>query len=88
MAIIHKKAWPEWFEAVASGKKKYDLRLNEFEIAEGDTLVLDEWDPAIRAYTGRSLEKRVTYVRKFQINDLPWPEDQVKAKGIVVMSLE
>jgi len=26
MAIIKKKIWPEYFEAVASGKKKYELR--------------------------------------------------------------
>ncbi|KKU17322.1 MAG: hypothetical protein UX26_C0003G0031, partial [Parcubacteria group bacterium GW2011_GWC1_45_9] len=45
MAVIKKKAWPELFEAVVSGKKKYDLRLNEFEINEGDVLALEEWDP-------------------------------------------
>ena len=37
---IHKKIWPEYFEAVLSGKKKYELRLDDFEIKEGDTLVL------------------------------------------------
>ena len=29
MTIIKKKTWPEYFEAVASGKKNYDLRIND-----------------------------------------------------------
>ena len=42
MAIIHKKILPEYFEAVASGKKKYELRLNDFNVNEGDTLRSEE----------------------------------------------
>ena len=44
MAIIHKKVWPEFFEKIISGKKKFELRLADFEINEGDILVLEEWD--------------------------------------------
>ncbi|MEK7174680.1 MAG: DUF3850 domain-containing protein [Patescibacteria group bacterium] len=88
MAIIKKKAWPEYFEAVASGKKNYDLRLNDFEVNEGDTLVLEEWDPKTKEYTGRKLEKKVTYVGKFKMDKLFWPEEQIKEKGIQVISLE
>jgi ASC-1-like (ASCH) protein len=87
MAIIRKKTWPEYFEIVASGKKNYDLRLNDFEIHEGDTLILEEWDPGIEKYTGRKIEKKVTYVGKFRMDKLFWPEEQVKEKGIQVISL-
>lgn len=41
MASIKKKIWPEYFDAVASGKKKYELRLDDFVVKEGDTLVLE-----------------------------------------------
>ncbi|OGY15643.1 MAG: hypothetical protein A2784_04495 [Candidatus Chisholmbacteria bacterium RIFCSPHIGHO2_01_FULL_48_12] len=88
MAIIKKKIWPEYFEAVASGKKRYELRLNDFKINEGDTLVLEEWDPQTAKYTGRKTQKRVTYVGKFKIDQLFWPEAEIKAKGIQVISLE
>ena len=44
MAVIIKKIQQDFFEAIVSGKKKYELRLNDFAIAEGDTLVLEEWD--------------------------------------------
>lgn len=70
MATIKKKIWPEYFEAVLSGKKKCELRLNDFEINEGDTLILEEWNPKTKEYTGRSIEKKVTYVLKFNPDNL------------------
>ncbi|MDP3986350.1 MAG: DUF3850 domain-containing protein [Candidatus Veblenbacteria bacterium] len=88
MPVIHKKAWPELFEAVRTGKKKFDLRLNDVEIAEGDTLVLEEWDPQTKAYTGRKLEKRVTYALKFKVSELWWPEEEVHTHGLQIISLE
>jgi len=65
MSTIKKKIWPEYFEAVASARKKYELRLNDFEINEGGTLVLEEWNPKTKEYTGRKIEKKVAYVEKF-----------------------
>jgi ASC-1-like (ASCH) protein len=88
MAFIKKKVWPEYFEAIASGKKKYELRLNDFDVNEGDTLILEEWDPETREYTGKKVEKKVAYVGKFKIDELFWPEEQIKEKGIQIISLE
>ena len=88
MAIIKKKAWPGWFEAIASGKKRYDLRLDDFAVREGDTLVLEEWDPQLKQYTGRNIEKKVTYVGKFDLKKTFWPEEEVLKKGLQIISLE
>lgn len=88
MAIIRKKILPEYFDAVASGKKKYELRLNEFAVHEGDTLLLEEWDQVNQIYTGRKIEKKVTYVRNFKINELYWPVEEIMAKGLLVISIE
>jgi len=88
MTTIKKKIWPEYFEAVASGKKRFELRLNDFEAKEGDILVLEEWDPKTKQYTGRKVEKKITYVLKFKANELFWPEEEIKEKGLQVISLE
>jgi len=88
MATIKKKIWPEYFEAVVSEKKKYELRLNDFDINEGDTLILEEWNPETKEYTGRRVEKKVTYVGRFKIDKLFWPEEQIREKGIQIISLE
>lgn len=42
MTNIHKKINPEYFNAILSGKKNFELRLNDFDINEGDTMVLEE----------------------------------------------
>ena len=88
MSTIKKKIWPEYFEAVVSGKKKYELRLNDFDVTEGDTLLLEEWDPETKAYTGRTIEKKVTSVGKFRLDELFWTEEEIKDKGIQIISLE
>lgn len=83
-----KKTWPDLFAAVANGKKKFDVRLNDVEMHEGDTLVLEEWNPQAQAYTGRRLEKRVTFVYRFKTSELFWPKDEIDQKGLQVVSLE
>lgn len=88
MFVIKKKILPGYFDAVASGKKKYELRLNDFDISEGDTLLLEEWDPDKKEYTGRSVEKKATYVAKFKVDELFWPKEEIMEKGIQIISLE
>ncbi len=86
--VIKKKIWPESFEAVQSGKKNFELRLQDFNIQEGDTLILEEWDPQTKQYTGRSLEKKVGYVLKFKPEELPfYSPAEVKEKGLQVIAL-
>jgi len=89
MAVIKKKAWPQYFDAVKSGKKKHDLRLADIELKEGDALVLEEWDPDKGEYTGRSLEKKITYVSKFRMDSVPfWAEQEIREKGFQIVSLD
>ncbi len=88
MAIIKKKAWLELFEQVLRGKKTFDLRIADFEVKEGDTLILEEYDPETKQYTGRSIEKKVGYVLKFKADKLPfYSAETVKEKGLQVISL-
>ena len=89
MATIKKKAWPQQFEAIKSGKKKHDLRLADVELKEGDILLLEEWDPDEGEYTGRTLEKKVTYVSKFRMDNVPfWAEQEIRDKGFQIISLD
>jgi len=85
---IEKKILKEYFEAIASGKKKYELRLNDFEISEGDTLILREWNPETKMYTGRTINKKVTSVGRFKLDELFWPKEEIEEKGIQIISLE
>ena len=51
MTRVEKKAWPDLFEQVLNGSKAFDLRLADFDIKEGDTLLLEEWDSQKKEYT-------------------------------------
>ncbi|TSC67589.1 MAG: ASCH domain protein [Parcubacteria group bacterium Gr01-1014_73] len=86
--VIKKKIWPEYFEAIVSGKKKFELRLADFTVNEGDTLVLEEWDPKTKKYTGRKIEKRVSYVLKFKTDELFWSKEEIEKHGLQIISLE
>ena len=86
--VIKKKAWPKEYEAVQSGAKTFDLRLQDFDVSEGDTLILEEWDPDKEDYTGRTLEKKVGYVFRFSKGELPyWPKEDVEQHGVQILSL-
>ncbi len=86
MAIIKKKTWPKLFELVKSGKKNFDVRLSDFDIQEGDTLVLEEYDPKTKQYTGKKIEKQVKYVLKFALSDFG-QKKEIEEKGLYVIQL-
>jgi predicted transcriptional regulator len=85
---IEKKIWPKYFQAILDGKKNYELRLADWECNEGDTLLLKEWDPETKSYTGRELSKKVKYVAKFKIDSLFWSQEEIEKHGLQIISLE
>jgi len=84
MSIIKKKIWPEYFELIKSGRKKFELRLADFDIKERDTLILEEWDPKTKAYTGRTIEKKVDYILKFSLDDFG-QKKEIEEKGLYII---
>ena len=84
MAEIRKKIWPKYFQLVKSDKKKFELRLADFDIKEGDTFILEEWNPKTKEYTGRKIKTKVKYVLKFNLNDFGQNKD-IEKKGLYVI---
>ena len=94
MAEIHKKILPEYFDALASGAKKYELRIPDEDLANvkpGDVLILDEYTTLgpDRKATGRSIRKTISYARTFMLDDLSkyWSREEIEKKGLLIMSL-
>ena len=85
--IIKKKTWPKIFEDVLSGRKKFDLRLADFDIYEGDSLILAEWNPETKQYTGRKLEKKASYILKFDLDKFG-QKKEIEEKGLYIIQLE
>ena len=84
MATIHKKVWPEYFEKIISGKKKLELRLADFEVNEGDTLILEEYNKDKKKYTGRKIEIVATYILKTK-GQIFWPPEEVEKYGFQII---
>ncbi len=84
--IIKKKCLPEFFEKIISGEKKFEVRLADFECQVGDVLLLEEWDPETKQYTGRILSRKITYVLKTKRIYFYDPDD-VERYGYQIMSL-
>lgn len=84
---IEKKTWPEYFQKIVDGVKTYELRLADFECGPGDVLVLREWNPKTKQYTGRTIEKTVTYVGKTKGQTF-WPKEDVEKFGFQIIAFK
>ncbi len=84
MAVIRKKIWPKYFEMVKTGKKRFEVRLADFDVREGDILILEEWDPKTKEYTGRKIEKKIDFVLKFKLDDFA-QKKEIEEKGLYVI---
>ena len=88
MKEIKKKIWPEYFEKVSSGKKKVELRLADFEIKKGDILVLEEWNPETKKYTGRSIRKKISYLVNTKIMENMYSKEEIESYGLYILQME
>lgn len=55
------KTWPEFFQYVWTGLKKFELRIDDRAYRAGDILLLQEWT-ILNGYTGREIKAKVTYL--------------------------
>lgn len=61
--MIHElKILPEYFNAVISGKKTFEIRKNDRPFHKGDLLALNEYDADRKCYTGSSCLVYVDYI--------------------------
>jgi len=82
-----KKILSQYFQKIFTGDKTFELRLADWDCSPGDVLVLREWDEDKKEYTGRALEKTVTYVLK--TNDINlWPKEDVEKFGYQIISFK
>ena len=87
MAVIRKKSYAPYFEQVLRGEKKFDLRLADFDVAPGDTIIFEEYDEKTRRPTGRTSSHRVGYVLCTK-DAAFWTPREIEKFGCVVMGLE
>lgn len=61
------KCWPEYYRAVESGAKRFEIRNNtdrDFQV--GDFVTLSEWDPQEQRYVGPKITRLITYITNYE----------------------
>lgn len=87
MVKIHKKTWMPYFQEILDGKKTFDARLAEFNCKVGDTLVLKEYNPTLKKYTGRKMEKEITFILNTKKQKF-WKQSDINKKGLLIFSFK
>ncbi|MCX6705858.1 MAG: DUF3850 domain-containing protein [Candidatus Woesebacteria bacterium] len=84
---IRKKTWKEGFESILSGEKTFDARLADFKCKKGDVLVLEEYDPIKKKYTGRRMEKKITFVLNTNKQKY-WSKSDINKYGLQIIGFK
>jgi len=89
---IEKKIWPENFERILNGEKNVEFRLANFEIKDGDSLILREYDKQNLHYTGRRIIREVLGVKKVDFSNLnfdgAYTQEQLNEFGVYKIELK
>jgi len=89
MAVIKKKCWPEWFKTFISGERTLELRLADFDLREGDTIIMEEYNPETKQYTGRIASFNCKKVEHSAQDPLQFYKiDDVRKHGFWIIELE
>jgi len=85
MKVFEKKTLPDLFEKVKNREKNFDVRLADFKCSPGDVLVLKEWDPKLKNYTGRVIKRKIKFVLKTKDLEKFWSKKEIQKHGFMVM---
>ncbi|MEK5056036.1 ASCH/PUA domain-containing protein [Niallia sp. FSL K6-0212] len=77
MVMHHLKIQPEYFDSVSKETKSFEIRKNDRNYKVGDVLLLQEYLPSEAKFTGRVLDRKITYIT-----------DYVQQEGYVVMGIK
>ncbi|OFF73215.1 hypothetical protein BJM29_12180 [Listeria monocytogenes] len=70
MINTHKlKTWPEYFQPLWDRKKMFEIRKNDRDYKLGDFVILNEYDPNTKKYTGRQVSAFIEYVTDYMQKD-------------------
>ena len=88
MPKVHElKIWPEHFTDILNGIKKYEVREDDRGFGLGDRLLLLEWDPRTKEFTGRHCEVGVVHISHvYQLRNLFPYFPNVCVMGIEVLA--
>jgi len=88
MKKIVKKVQSKYFNAVASGKKPFEIRLADFKCKEGDILVLKEQTNGTRKLTGKKIETEILFKINTKMMERWHTKEEIEKYGFVVLGIK
>ncbi len=90
MKTVTKKILKPWLDLILVGRKKFELRFADFEINEKDILRLEEYTGVDknRKPTGRSVEKKVKYLKKVDLKSWIKQQPDLIEKGFYIIQFD
>ena len=84
---IEKGVQQKYFNAVADGKKRFEVRLADFRCKPGDILVLKEQEQGTKKFTDRKIECEILY--KFNTKNIEkfYSKEKIEKHGLVILSI-
>jgi len=84
---IEKKVQQKYFEDVAEGRKRFEVRLADFDCDEGDTLVLKEQKQGTKELTGKEQGCEILY--KFNTKEVEkfHTKEEIDKHGFVILAI-
>lgn len=68
--IVHDlKTWPDYFAGILTGAKNFEIRKDDRGFEIGDELLLREWDPNTKVYSGRCARRQIKYIASHFLPD-------------------
>lgn len=65
MQIHDIKILPEYFNPVLDGSKTFEIRKNDRNYTVGDMVNLHEYSTSTKSYTGRVVQRKISYITDF-----------------------
>lgn len=56
------KTWPEFYNKIEDGSKRFELRKHDRPCSTGDVVILKEYNPASSQYTGKERKFKIGYI--------------------------
>jgi hypothetical protein len=78
------KTWPVAFWDAASGAKNFEVRINDRNYQVGDILILKEYDPDLKLFTGEKIQAQINYT--FHFRGMPHMPDNLIGMAISIIN--
>ena len=87
MRKIIKKVQQEYFEAIIDGRKRFEVRLADFESKPGDVLVLLEQKQGTKELTGRKIECEILFTFNTKEMEKFHSKEEIEKYGLTVLAV-